>query len=285
MPNHWNDGYILKVLNTLDTKKSGFIDAQTQLMLFLAQQNIACPRPVMNINGKYFSVERIEQARHNVRLLEYVPGKIFHQVPKTAHLFYQAGEFIGRIDNALKNFTHSAYDRHRTLWMLDSVPKLSEFLFAVKDEERKDIVEQVLAAFDKSIVANVDQFARGIIHGDFNEQNILVGPVSPDRPSEYKITGVIDFGDTCHSCYMFELAITMAYMILQSGDISTGGLVMAGYSMVRTIPEHEKKVLKVRWRIFFLNLLQLHFFFVDLCGGSIVSEFRFGSVHAFVGSE
>lgn len=233
----------MKVHNSLDSKKVAFIDAQTQLMLFLGQQNVACPRPVMNINGKYFSLERMEHDRHTVRVLEFVPGKIFHQVPKTAHLFYQAGEFIGRIDNALKNFKHKAYDRHRTLWMLDSVPKLSEFLFAVKDEEKKDIVEQVLAAYDKSIVPHLDEFARGIIHGDFNEQNILVGPTG--RPDEYKITGVIDFGDTCYSSYLFELAITIAYMILQSGDIATGGLVMAGYSMVRTIPEHEKKVLKV----------------------------------------
>lgn len=215
-------------------------------MLFLAQQNIHCPRPVMNINGKYFSTTLIGETKHNVRVLEFIPGKIFHEVPKTSHLFYQAGEFIARIDNALKNFKHDAYARHRTLWMFDSIPRLEEFLFAVKDEEKKEIVEQVLAAFDTAVGQHQELFAKGIIHGDFNEQNILVGPISADRPDDYKITGVIDFGDTSYSCYVYELAIAIAYMILQSGDIATGGLVMAGYSMVRKIPDHERKVLKVR---------------------------------------
>lgn len=54
-----------------------------------------------------------------------------------------------------------------------------------------------------------------------------------------------DFGDTCYSYYVFELAIAMAYMMIQSKELSTGGLVIAGYGMIRNIPDHERKVLKV----------------------------------------
>lgn len=55
----------------------------------------------------------------------------------------------------------------------------------------------------------------------------------------------LDFGDTSYSYYVFELAIAMAYMIIESKELSTGGLVIAGYGMIRSIPEHERKVLKV----------------------------------------
>lgn len=241
----------------------------------------------MNINGKYSSVEKIGENHHNVRILEFIPGQIFHQVPKTNHLFYQAGEFIGRIDNALKHFKHDALDHHRTLWMLDSVPKLSEFLYAVKDEEKKGIIEQVLEAFDKQIVQNNDKFAKGIIHGDFNEQNILVNLT--EKPDEYKITGVIDFGDINYSCYVYELAITTAYMLLQSGDISTGGLVLAGYSMVRNVPEHEKQVLKVRSLhfLYFFNCLLnkiCTFLILDLCCCSFVSKLSTRCIQSYLRS-
>lgn len=56
---------------------------------------------------------------------------------------------------------------------------------------------------------------------------------------------LVDFGDTSYSYYVFELAIAMAYMLLQSKELLTGGLVIAGYSMMRNIPEDERKVLKV----------------------------------------
>lgn len=212
-------------------------------MLFLGQQNIDCPKPVMNIYGKYFSIERISNTKHAVRLLQYQPGKIFHDVLKTNHLYYQVGEFLAKIDNALKTFKHEAFDTYRSLWHLESTMKLNEFLYVIKDEERKDIVEQVLEQFDKRVLENLEQFDDGMIHGDFNEQNIIVNKT--DKLNEYRVTGVIDFGDASYSKYLFELAICMAYMMLQGGDISAGGLVMAGYGMVRPIPEHEKKVLKV----------------------------------------
>lgn len=197
----------------------------------------------MNIYGKYFSVERIYNSKNAVRLLEYQPGKIFHDVLKTNHLYYQVGEFLAKIDNALKNFKHEAFETYRSLWHLEATMRLSEFLYVVKDEERKEIVEQVLQEFDKQILQNMDQFDGGMIHGDFNEQNIIVNRT--DKPNEYRVTSVIDFADASHSKYLFELAICMAYMMLQGGDISAGGLVMAGYGMIRPIPEQEIKGLKV----------------------------------------
>lgn len=83
----------------------------------------------------------------------------------------------------------------------------------------------------------------GLIHGDFNEQNILV--TRGRKEGEFKVSGVLDFGDSQVSYYVFELAITMTYMMLQTKDLATGGLVIAGYSTVRPIPDVEFKMLKV----------------------------------------
>lgn len=244
IPNAWPHGYVLKVVNSLDTKKVKFFDGQTQLLLFLRQQGIECPKPVMNIFGKYHSIEKIGEGNHLIRLLEFVPGKVFNQVLKTNHLYYQVGEFTAKIDLALKRFTHDAYQSHRSLWMLESLPQLSKFLYAVGDTKRQTLVQEVMNEFNEHVLSHIDEFGKGVIHGDFNESNIVVTKPTPDS-DEFRVTGVIDFGDTCYSLYVFELAITIAYMLLQSSELATAGYVIAGYQEIRIIPENERKVLKV----------------------------------------
>jgi len=37
--------------------------------------------------------------------------------------------------------------------------------------------------------------------------------VKPDGPSKYKISGILDFGDMSCGYFIFELAITIMYML------------------------------------------------------------------------
>lgn len=241
-------GYVLKIINTHDSQKTTFFDGQTQLMLFLRQQGINCPKPVMNIFGKYHSIENIEGSRHLVRLLEFLPGKMFNDVLKTNHLFYQVGEFIGQIDLALKRFEHEAYDNHKSLWMLDAVPELSKFLYAINEPNKQQLVQQIMNEFNCMVLRHKNKFAKGVIHGDFNEHNIVVTKIAPDS-NEYRVSGIIDFGDTCYSLYIFELAIAIAYMLLQTCELDTAGYVIAGYQEFRHIQENERNVLKVKCKM------------------------------------
>lgn len=236
-----------------------FADGQIQSMLFLRQQGIECSKPVMNIFGEYYSIEKIGESTNMVRLYEFLPGKILMEVPKTHHLFYQVGEFIARIDSALKHFQHDGFKNKKSIWMLESVPHLPQFLYAVGDEKKQQLVEQVLSAFNEQIVKHKDQFAKGIIHGDFNEQNIIVNKTLPES-DEYRVTGIIDFNDTCHTLYVFELATAIAYMILQTCELETAGYLIAGYQELRSIPENERHVLKVWYGSYCenSNLLLLH---------------------------
>lgn len=68
----------------------------------------------------------------------------------------------------------------------------------------------------------------------------------------WDIAAVLDFGDTQHSCYLFELAICICYMMLlaaNSNPLDVGGHVLAGYSMVRPLPDVEFSILKVSQNI------------------------------------
>lgn len=130
--------------------------------------------------------------------------------------------------------------------MLSAVPNLEEFVNVVVDEEQRGMVESVIQQFQQKVLSHIEEFPQQMIHGDFNEQNILVNKGSS---GDYKVAGVIDYGDTQYSNLLFEVAIALTYMMLVGGDIETGGYFLAGYKMVRLIPDNEMNLLKV---IFFL---------------------------------
>lgn len=143
--------------------------------------------------------------------------------------------------------------------MLSSVPQLEEFVNVV-DESRRGMVEDIIQQFKLKVLDNIDNFSQQMIHGDFNEQNILVNKIPPSK--EYKVIGFIDFGDTQHSCLIFEVAIALTYMMLITGEIETGGFFLAGYKMTRLFPENELKILKVRFNFTSRNV-KLYYFFIN----------------------
>ncbi|XP_030384593.1 hydroxylysine kinase [Scaptodrosophila lebanonensis] len=239
---HCPQGYVLKVVNSLDSKKEDIVDAQNQLLLYLAKNKVQCPKPIVNACGKYYSVERFSGGGGNVvRLLEFVPGKMFHEIEVTKNLLYQSGQYLAKLNGVMKNFTHPAYESHKTIWMLQSAPQLRDFLYALKDLSRQAIIEEIIDAFELKVLSALPGLEKQIIHGDFNEQNIVVakGP-----SNEYCVTGIIDFGDTSKSPVLFDIGIAMAYMMLQARDLASGGIFLSGYTMVRPISSIERDYLK-----------------------------------------
>ncbi|KAG0724729.1 Hydroxylysine kinase [Chionoecetes opilio] len=247
------DGYVLKITNLLDSKKSEIIAAQVEMMCFLHSRGFKVPKPEKNVTGSHIIYAKISGdqvgevgGEHIVRLLTFIPGKILCQVPYTAQLFYEGGVYVARLDNVLKDFTNEALKQRSFMWCMENVPQVSKFLFAVKDEQRRKLVEEVLQAWQDKVMPLLPVLERGFIHGDFNEQNIIVHSREGD-PSTYHIDGLIDFGDIQHSCFLFELAIFIMYVMLEVKAMSpneVAGHVLAGYLTHRTILDKEWDILK-----------------------------------------
>lgn len=85
-----------------------------------------------------------------------------------------------------------------------------------------------------------------MIHGDIHDQNLLCQKDSVS--GEWYVSAVLDLGDSHHSAYVFELALAMTYMMLQSEQVESGGHVLAGYCSLHPLPLHELKLLKVQSR-------------------------------------
>ncbi|XP_063834248.1 hydroxylysine kinase [Ostrinia nubilalis] len=241
--NHSPHGYVLKIMNSMDSQKVDVVEAQNEIMNFLATRSVTCPKPVRNVYGHLHSIETINGKQHAVRLLEFVPGELLSNVPQSEALFYQLGEFVANLDNKLENFNHSGLASHEHMWMLTTVPLLEKFKYVIKDAEKLDLAEEVIEEFKYAVVPRLDELEKGVIHGDVNVMNVLVTP-KPGSESEYRVTGIIDFGDIQYSYYVFEVAIAMTYVMLMTGDPRSGALVLAGYTVSRRLPDHEYRLLK-----------------------------------------
>jgi hydroxylysine kinase len=63
-----------------------------------------------------------------------------------------------------------------------------------------------------------------MIHGDCNEQNILVKEIEGST-GNYGVAGVLDWGDSHYSYYLFEASIAALYAMIDSnvvGQIEAG---------------------------------------------------------------
>ncbi|XP_072751653.1 hydroxylysine kinase [Anoplolepis gracilipes] len=236
-------GYVLKVINSLESRKTDVLEAQTEIMIFLNQRNICCPLPVKNVNGAYFSLENLKSnntmEKYAVKLVVYRPGKLLYNVKMTDKLLYKIGNFTAQIDEILMGFNHPAYDNHKTFWMLNSVPRIQQFTYAIKSPLDKQLVHDVIVTFQKEVLPIIDRLEQGIIHGDLNEHNIIMSPDGED------IAAVIDFGDCQRACRVFELAIVLCYTILQTANVEMGRHVVEGYEKIRKLTDVEKKILKI----------------------------------------
>lgn len=85
----------------------------------------------------------------------------------------------------------------------------------------------------------------GINHGDFNDHNILLDVVSASPPNpQYRISGILDFSDMSYGYYVFEVAIAIMYMMIESKDpLSVGGHILAGFESVVPLTPKERDAL------------------------------------------
>ncbi|XP_015112719.1 hydroxylysine kinase [Diachasma alloeum] len=235
------DGYVLKIMNSLDSKNVSLVEGQNAMMLYLHQRSISCPIPVMNLKGSYYSLEDLGEGEENknvIRLLVYRRGEILYNVKPSDDLLRDVGRFSADLDEKLRGFSHPSYKSRDFIWMLVATPKLRDYTYAVKNEGDRVLVEKIISRFEEDVLENMEHFEMGMIHGDINEQNLLVDF------DHQKIAGVIDFGDTQYSCLIFELIIALCYMIIQVKDIGRGRHVVEGFLRVKKISELERKILK-----------------------------------------
>ena len=123
----------------------------------------------------------------------------------------------------------------------------------------------------------------GYIHGDPNEQNILVkregDGTGGDTP--YVIAGILDFQDATYTHPLFDLALNVAYVMLQAttfDPLEVGGHILAGYTTVVDLPDLERALLRaaVAGRLVQSLVLGAYNYSLDPTNGYLLTTARRG---------
>lgn len=96
------------------------------------------------------------------------------------------------------------------------------------------------------LLSNMIFLISGINHGDLNDHNILVDSKSASGDAVYQVSGILDFGDMSYGYYVFEVAITIMYMMIESTNpLQVGGHILAGFESVIPLTAVERSALFV----------------------------------------
>ena len=175
---------------------------------------------------------------HFVRVVSWLPGQLYSSCRRTPELLDSLGEMLGRLDKALQGFGHAG--AHRIFdWDIHQAGRSQERLRFVDDVAQRGILEHFLERFETTIAPRLGRVRAQVIHGDANDNNLLV-----DGEVGRRVTGLIDFGDAIHSATIGELAVACAYAILeQDAPIDVAGRVAAAYHRVFPLQSDELDLL------------------------------------------
>uniref|UniRef100_A0ABM5EZ34 Hydroxylysine kinase n=1 Tax=Pogona vitticeps TaxID=103695 RepID=A0ABM5EZ34_9SAUR len=245
--------YVLKIINCEDSRNPELIEVQTQIMMFLNKEGFPVPTPRFTKEGALMFLESVETPSgtkaYMVRLLSYLPGQTVATVPVSPRLLYEIGQLAARLDKTFtEKFEHpliNSLHRGDFIWNLANLPLLKPFIHSLGPGSQLEVVKEIIEQFTAKIAPKLRLFRPSINHGDLNDHNILVDKdsASPDGP-QFKVSGILDFSDMSYGYYVFEVAIAIMYMMIESRDpLSVGGHVLAGFESVIPLTPEERGAL------------------------------------------
>ncbi|KAL4681038.1 hypothetical protein H8958_002244 [Nasalis larvatus] len=244
--------YVLKISNTKASKNPDRIEVQNDIIMFLKAAGFPTSsvcRAKGDNTASLVSVDSGSEIRsYLVRLLTYLPGRPIAEIPISPQLLYEIGKLAAKLDKTLQKFHHpklSSLHRKNFIWNLKNVPLLEKYLYVLGQNRNREIVEHVIHLFKEEVMTKLSHFRECINHGDLNDHNILIeSSKSASGNAEYQVSGILDFDDMSYGYYVFELAITIMYMMIESKNpIQVGGHVLAGFESITPLTAVEKGAL------------------------------------------
>ncbi|KAG8513179.1 Hydroxylysine kinase [Galemys pyrenaicus] len=276
--------YVLKINNTESSKAPDLIEVQSHIIVFLRAAGFPTASIFRTKSDNVTSLMSVDSGSETksylVRLLTYLPGRPIAEIPISPQLLYEIGRLAAKLDKTLElskgdsatsllsefccvvhhlllcysllvwqgKFQHpklSSLHRENFIWNLKNVPVLEKYLYVLDQNQNREIVEQVIQLFKTEVMTKLTDFRECINHGDLNDHNILVeSNKSASGDAVYQVSGILDFDDMSYGYYVFEVAITIMYMMIESKNpIQVGGHVLAGFESIIPLTTVERSTL------------------------------------------
>jgi len=230
---------VLKIANAAEHQQ--LLEAQQEAMAHVAARTTLCPRPLPARKGESLtSVPGDDGRRHFVWAVTHLPGKPLATLRhRSAAVLEDFGRAIASLGRSLTDFDHPAIHREFYWDLAHASTVVDEHRPLIVDAELGSAIETIVDRFNCHVRPFLTQLPRRAIHGDLNDHNVLVvGDAT--SPTGVRVSGIVDFGDMVHSYAVADLAIAVAYMVLDADDpLTTLAHLVRGHAEVVSLGDLE----------------------------------------------
>lgn len=227
------DSYVLKI--SRPNEDFEHLEFHQAILQYLSSSKVNSPKSFPDIHGNYISsFEDASGNKRYVRLLSWIEGRLWSSVnPIKNELLFSLGTETGKITNSLSGFEHQK--AHRSFdWDLAQAEWTFHHL-NLFSEEQKSLVSYFQKQF-KTFQNDYKNLRKSIVHNDANDNNILVSSNLLDP----EVTAIIDYGDAVYTQTINDLAVAIAYAIMDKPDVlSTASPIISGYHSQFQLLEEE----------------------------------------------
>jgi 4-aminobutyrate aminotransferase-like enzyme/Ser/Thr protein kinase RdoA (MazF antagonist) len=228
--------FVLKIANAAETR--ALLEAQNAVLAHVARRTSLCQTVIPTIDGASIAEVASSGVTHLVRLLTWLPGvPLAGVVEPTVDLFEDVGSRLAELDGALDGFDHPAVHRAFHWDVAGGFDVVRECAPLIAEDGLRALVVSVA---DGVAARDGERFARlrrAVVHNDPNDYNLLVSEPADAGPA---VIGVLDFGDIVYSYRIADLAIAIAYAVLdRANPVATATAIARGYVRAREIDDDE----------------------------------------------
>ncbi|MCP4200608.1 MAG: aminotransferase class III-fold pyridoxal phosphate-dependent enzyme [bacterium] len=198
--------------------------------------DLELPRIVPTRRGTIESAHEAGEHEIRGRLLRFVAGTAWGDAgPASSALRRDLGRCLARVTSALEQ-AHPSGPRRTHRWDLTAAAGHRRAVARVDDAARRALLDRAFVLFSASAKPFLDEMRHSLIHGDLNDENLLV--------AAGRVVGLLDFGDCLVNPAVCELAIALAYALLdEPHPLEAGAEIVASYHRERPLTSRELEVL------------------------------------------
>ena len=202
----------------------------------LQHSGIPVPPVIPTFNDLPFIELEISGISMLARLQKFLPGQAWAESKSTSSLLHSIGACIAQTHEALAEFDDANGDAdHNNVWNLNEALQHRNSISYVEDSDMRASLERCFYIFSQLAKPLLDACPQGMLHGDVNDENVLV--------DMDEVVGLLDVGDAGGGALIEDIAICLAYALQQSGvDLEQARALIEGYESVRMLTDIEYQV-------------------------------------------
>jgi 4-aminobutyrate aminotransferase-like enzyme/Ser/Thr protein kinase RdoA (MazF antagonist) len=209
---------VLKIANARERRE--LIDAQQQAMAHVSAYSDLIPRVLQTRDGATIvDVAGPDGRNHLAWMISWLPGVPLGTIQRrTPNLLADLGRTTALLARGLASFDHPAIHRHFYWDLANARAQVEELRGLIHGSAVDSALRSLIDSFDRQAAPVLSELRRGAVHNDLNDYNILVGGGDNPYTRNQHVVGIVDFGDMVCSYAIADLAICVAYALLDAPD-------------------------------------------------------------------